>query len=282
MPGLAAPHADGGIGFDYRMAMGVPDYWIRTVKERPDEEWPVGDIYHNLTLRRPEERVISYAESHDQALVGDQTLIFRLIKEQMYTRMAVSTQSIEVDRGVALHKLIRLATFGCSGGGYLNFMGNEWGHPEWIDFPRAGNQWSYKYARRQWSLRDNPFLRYRHLAAFDTDMLATIAPLLPAGDPVKTFEDSKMQILAFARGPMLFIFNFNPLLTAQDYDVDAPPGRYALMLSTDDERYGGFGNIRPGQEYFTHPVVGQGGAVIRNAARVMLPPRTAIVLKINS
>ena len=146
MPGLAAPFDKWGIGFDYRLAMGIPDYWIKIIKELSDEQWRVGDIYYQLTNKRDEEKTISYAESHDQALVGDQTIIFRLIKDAMYTKMSKDIESLDVDRGIALHKLIRLITLACSGGGYLNFMGNEFGHPEWIDFPRQGNGWSYLYA----------------------------------------------------------------------------------------------------------------------------------------
>ena len=174
MPGLAAPFDKWGIGFDYRLAMGIPDYWIKIIKELSDEQWRVGDIYYQLTNKRDEEKTISYAESHDQALVGDQTIIFRLIKDAMYTKMSKDIVSLDVDRGIALHKLIRLITLACSGGGYLNFMGNEFGHPEWIDFPRQGNGWSYLYARRQWSLRDNQLLRYHFLSDFDREMIKVI------------------------------------------------------------------------------------------------------------
>ena len=172
MPGIAAPVDKMGYGFDYRMAMGVPDYWIKLVKEVPDEEWSVGRLFFELKQRRAEEKVISYSESHDQALVGDKTLLFRMLDAQMYTGMAKSAVSLVVDRGMALHKMIRLITFGTSGGGYLNFMGNEFGHPEWIDFPREGNNWSFKHARRQWSLTENRELRFHLLSDFDREMLS--------------------------------------------------------------------------------------------------------------
>ncbi len=172
MPGLAVPDQDGGIGFDYRFAMGIPDYWIRLIKEVPDEEWPMGSLWQELVNRRSDEKTISYAESHDQALVGDQTLIFRLIGPAMYDHMRVSDDHMAVDRGMALHKMIRLITLATAGCGYMNFMGNEFGHPEWIDFPRQGNNWSYQYARRQWHLMDDMDLKYHLLAAFDRDMIA--------------------------------------------------------------------------------------------------------------
>ncbi|MEE4605817.1 MAG: alpha-amylase family glycosyl hydrolase, partial [Desulfobacteraceae bacterium] len=172
MPGLAATMNNGGFGFDYRFAMGVPDNWIKLIKEVPDENWPLGHIWHELTNRRADEKTISYAESHDQALVGDKSIIFRLIAEDMYDHMRIGDETIRVDRGMALHKMIRLITLATAGAGYLNFMGNEFGHPEWIDFPREGNNWSCKYARRQWHLVDDPNLKYQFLARFDHDMIA--------------------------------------------------------------------------------------------------------------
>ena len=175
MPGLAAPREEGGVGFDYRLAMGVPDFWIKLLKETPDEHWPIGHLYYELTNRRADEKTIGYAESHDQAIVGDKTIIFRLIDADMYTHMNVFETTLQVDRGIALHKLIRLITLATAGNGYLNFMGNEFGHPEWIDFPRAGNNWSYHYARRQWHLRDDTNLRYHFLAEFDKAMMRLAA-----------------------------------------------------------------------------------------------------------
>ncbi len=174
MPGLAAPLSHGGYGFDYRMAMGVPDYWIKIIKELPDENWNVSALYHELTSKRADEKTISYAESHDQALVGDKTIIFRLVDKEMYFSMSKTIPNLIIDRGIALHKMIRLVTASTSGGGYLNFMGNEFGHPEWIDFPREGNNWSYKYARRQWNLVDDQLLRYHFLGDFDRDMIGLI------------------------------------------------------------------------------------------------------------
>ena len=171
MPGIAADTEKKGYGFDYRLSMGVPDYWIKLIKETFDEDWDMGKLMHELTQHRPEEKIISYCESHDQALVGDKTLIFRMLDAEMYFGMTKEHHSIKIDRGIALHKMIRLITFGTSGGGYLNFMGNEFGHPEWIDFPREGNNWSYKYARRQWNLAENKELKYQYLASFDKSMV---------------------------------------------------------------------------------------------------------------
>src|SRR5690606_10306561 len=172
MPGLARKIEEGGIGFDFRMAMGVPDYWIKTLKERSDEEWDLYELWHQLTNRPAKERSIAYAESHDQALVGDKSLAFWLMDKEMYFSMSTLQQNIVIDRGIALHKLIRMITFSLGGEGYLNFMGNEFGHPEWVDFPRLGNDWSYQHARRQWSLAEDPLLRYHHLAEWDKAMLA--------------------------------------------------------------------------------------------------------------
>jgi len=279
MPGLAVPAAQGGTGFDFRFAMGVPDTWIRLLKEYPDEAWPLGHLWHELNNRRRDEKTISYCESHDQALVGDKTLIFRMIDADMYTDMSVFRQNLRVDRGVALHKMIRLITLATAGHGYLNFMGNEFGHPEWIDFPRAGNGWSYKYARRQWSLADDETLRYRQLARFDADMigLARRANLLGSGEPRLLHEHNETKVLAFERAGHLLAFNFHPSRSYDGYRIDAPPGRYRLVLDTDAGLYGGHGRLEPDQVHCTQPEGRGPGA--RHLLSLYLPTRTALVLR---
>jgi 1,4-alpha-glucan branching enzyme len=107
LPGLATSHGNGGVGFDYRMAMGVPDFWIKLIKEHSDEQWDVGNIFHQLTSKRMDEKVVSYAESHDQALVGDKTIIFRLIDKEMYFSMRKDQPNMIVDRGIANLELCR-------------------------------------------------------------------------------------------------------------------------------------------------------------------------------
>ena len=235
LPGLAASVDSGGIGFDYRLAMGVPDIWIKMVKEIPDENWDLGYLLHELTQHRPEERVVSYCESHDQALVGDKTLIFRLADAEMYTSMSITTPSLIIDRAIALHKMIRLFTFLGAGGGYLTFMGNEFGHPEWIDFPREGNNWSYKYARRQWSLADNSLLRYRHLDEFDRAMIETgkkhDLPQVQMTEIITVNNADK--IIAFKRGELLTVMNFNPTVSFTGYGIPIK-GKFRIVLSTDD------------------------------------------------
>ena len=278
MPGLAEPIEDGGIGFDFRMAMGIPDYWIKIIKEKSDESWNVGEIYHELTSRRDGEKTISYAESHDQALVGDKTIIFRLLDKEMYWHMDKASQSLIIDRGIALHKMIRLATFAANGGGYLNFMGNEFGHPEWIDFPREGNNWSYKYARRQWSLADNKNLRYHWLQDFEQEMLELndTHNFLNEKWPTLRLHNKGDQVLVFERGLLLFIFNFNPDKAFTDYGVAAHPGRYNSVLCTDSQKFGGYGNIDESVSYISERAGGISG---KDWLKVYLPPRTAIVLK---
>lgn len=279
MPGMARPVEDGGLGFDYRLAMGLPDFWIKLLKERADEDWSVGELWGVLTNRRHAEPHIAYAESHDQALVGDQTLIFRLIERLMYSHMSLLTPHPVVDRGIALHKLIRLATFGAGGEAYLNFMGNEFGHPEWIDFPREGNEWSYHYARRQWSLAEDPLLRYRQLGAFDRAMLALAkaAPFLRDPRLRLWHAHEADQVLAFQHGPLFFLFNFNPARSHADYPVAVPPGEYGIALDSDGPEFGGHGRVAPGQRFFTQPVSGSAGDGHR--LRVYLPTRTALVLR---
>ena len=280
MPGLATPFIECGMGFDYRLAMGGPDYWIKIIKNLSDENWQVGEIFYQLTNKRQEEKTINYAESHDQALVGDQTLIFRLIKEAMYNKMDKASESFEVDRGMALHKIIRLITIGCSTGGYLNFMGNEFGHPEWIDFPRLGNNWSYWYARRQWSLRDNEGLKYHYLSDFDQDMIKTLSMnvALDGYNAQKIHENRSNQILAFIRKNLVFVFNFSPTNSVVDYAIEIDGGEYELILNTDAKKYGGFGHLTESQTYFTIPATFDYKRESL-ALKLYLPARTAIVLK---
>ncbi|MCB1049290.1 MAG: alpha amylase C-terminal domain-containing protein [Acidobacteria bacterium] len=240
LPGLALPAEKGGLGFDYRLAMGIPDYWIRLIKEKRDEAWHMGDLYYNLTNHRPQEPVIAYAESHDQALVGDQTLIFRMIGHHMYDKMSVFRPHLIVDRGVALHKMIRLITLAASGSGYLNFMGNEFGHPEWIDFPREGNQWSHHYARRQWSLSEDSNLHYQKLGQFDRDMLHLIRHFQTLTHRQSLImERSDQNLLAFMRGSLLFVFNFHPTRSHNPLQFEVPPGTYTLRLNSGNPAYSG-------------------------------------------
>ncbi|MDD5482854.1 MAG: alpha amylase C-terminal domain-containing protein [Kiritimatiellae bacterium] len=276
MPGLAAPRKSGGIGFDYRLAMGIPDYWIKLTKDTRDEDWHVGGIWHELTNRRRDEKTISYPESHDQALVGDQTLIFRLIERDMYDCMAVDRRNLRVDRGLALHKMIRLATLATAGHGYLNFMGNEFGHPEWIDFPREGNRWSYHYARRQWHLRDDQNLVYHFLADFDKAMLelAALAGLLENAGPRLAAEHFDDKVLAFERAGLLFVFNFHPHASYPDYALPAFAKEYRLVLDTDAACFGGHGRLTPNQVYFAGIDQTQ-----RAAIKAYLPARSALVLR---
>ena len=279
MPGLAARADHGGCGFDYRLAMGVPDCWSRLVAEVPDEQWSIGWLWHELTNRRHDERAIGYVESHDQAIVGGKTLIFAMIDVAMYDSMAVSTQSAVVDRGVALHKMARLFTFGSAGHGYLNFMGNEFGHPEWVDFPREGNGWSYHYARRQWHLRDAEELRYRFLADFDRAMLALASSDEGFGScqPRLVRLDETAKIVVFARDDYFFFLNFNAARSVVDYAVEVLPGEYCWVMDTDERRFGGQGRIQPGQQYIAFPVVK--GRNLQHCVQVYLPCRVGLVAR---
>ena len=253
MPGLANKISDGGIGFDYRMAMGIPDFWIKTIKEKKDEDWHPTAIFWELTNRRADEKTINYAESHDQALVGDKTIIFRLIDKEMYWHMMVGDNNYTVERGIALHKMIRLVTLATINGGYLNFMGNEFGHPEWIDFPREGNGWSCKYARRQWSLVDREDLKYKFLGKFDEDIIHLVRSKrgFQATPVEKLWEKDDDQVLAFKRGDLVFVFNFNPAKSFTDYGILAPEGSYVHVLNSDAPEYGGYGNIDQSVKHLT-------------------------------
>ena len=272
LPGLAAPTEYGGLGFDYRLAMGAPDLWIKTLKEKRDEDWDLGELAHTLSSHRPEEKVITYAESHDQALVGDKTLIFRLIDKEMYWHMDKADPNLTVERGIALHKLIRLLTAGLHGGGYLNFMGNEFGHPEWIDFPRQGNNWSFKHARRQWSLRDNGFLKYQWLGEFDASLMKLIKTVDDPGIHYLTIRQHD-HVVSFMRGDLLFIMNFSPNQSWTDYGTPAAAGSYRLVLDSDDEQFGGHGRIQHSQQLFTVPHGDE------HLLKVYIPARTGIILQ---
>ena len=248
MAGLAAPFEAGGLGFDFRMAMGIADHCIKWIKEKTDEQWSMGEIWWELTNKRSDEKTISYAECHDQALVGDKTLIFRLIDKEMYTSMNMDSKNLVVDRGIALHKMIRLVTLATAGDGYLTFMGNEFGHPEWIDFPREGNGWSYKYARRQWSLCKPDYLRYKYLMNFDSDMIHLFREEnLLDSKPELIVADEEKKVLIFRRKNFIFAFDFNPSESFFGYAFDAPAGEWKLELDSDEKRYDGFERLKEGE-----------------------------------
>ena len=280
MPGLAAKFKDGGYGFDYRLAMNIPDYWIRTIKEKKDEDWKPSSIFWEVKNRRADEKTISYCESHDQALVGDKTIIFRLIDADMYWHFKRGDETNLVHRGIALHKMIRLVTLGSINGGYLNFMGNEFGHPEWIDFPREGNGWSHKYARRQWNLVDNEDLDYHFLSDFDRAMIKVVKSekrfnLTPVEE---VWHNDGDQVLAFKRGKLLFVFNFSPTQSFADYGLLVEAGEYEVVLNTDAKVFGGNGLADDNVKHFTNydPLYEKVG---KGWLKLYIPARSAIVLR---
>jgi 1,4-alpha-glucan branching enzyme len=278
MPGLCFPIEEGGIGFDYRLAMGIPDFWVKTLKEKKDEDWHMDNLWHVLTDRRPEVKTIAYAESHDQALVGDKTIAFWLMDKEMYFHMHIDDQHLVIDRGIALHKMIRLITIALGGEAYLNFIGNEFGHPEWIDFPRIGNNWSYHYARRQWSLRDDPNLKYRFLAEFDKAMINLIKDknVLNAGYGYKISNDEHNKTLIFEKAGLIFIFNFHPGHSIPDYEFYViEGGNYRIILNSDSPEFGGHNRVDDSRQYTTmfEPSTG------KHFLKVYIPNRTALVFE---
>ena len=280
MPGLAAKVEDGGYGFNYRMAMNIPDYWIKTIKEKIDEDWKPSSMFWEVTNRRQDEKTISYAESHDQALVGDKTIIFRLIDADMYWHMQKGDENYTVNRGIALHKMIRLLTATTINGGYLNFMGNEFGHPEWIDFPREGNGWSCKYARRQWDLVDNKNLTYHYMADFDEDMLKVIKSVkdFQATPIQEIWHNDGDQVLVYQRKDLIFVFNFNPKQSFTDYGFLVAPGAYEVILNTDSVQFGGNGLSDDTITHFTisDPLYKKEK---KEWLKLYIPARTAMVLR---
>ena len=275
MPGMCLPIEEGGIGFDYRLSMGIPDMWIRLLKTQPDEQWNMRYLWHELTSRRPREKYIGYVESHDQALVGDKTVMFRLCDSEMYTGMERGNRSHTILRGLALHKMLRLITISLGGEGYLNFMGNEFGHPEWIDFPREGNGWSHLYCRRQWHLADDPDLHYGELLAFDREMIRLIQNRgVLSRETNSLYIDEEKQVLLYERGGVIFALNFSPERSYEGYVLrNLKRGTYAPVLSTDEERFGGYG--RAGMDTVYQTARQENGT---NGFSIYLPSRSAICL----
>ena len=276
MPGMCLPIEYGGIGFDYRLAMGVPDFWIKQIKNVPDEGWNMWSLWHELTSRRPGEKYVGYAESHDQALVGDKTLIFRLMDSEMYTGMSkfFSANNLTIERGLALIKLIRLSTMTLSGEAYLNFMGNEFGHPEWIDFPREGNGWSYHYCRRQWHLVEDTTLHYHEINDFDKALVALLRKkkTLAKGAAKCLFIDDMKKVIVYERGGLIFAINFHPTNSYTDYHVSVPrAGKYRVLLTTDSPVYSGQGRVCEDYVYTADKHNGK-------TFQIYLPARTAVVL----
>jgi 1,4-alpha-glucan branching enzyme len=271
MPGLCRPLTEGGVGFTHRLAMGIPDYWIKLLKHSRDEDWNLDDLWSVLANRRHGEATIAYAESHDQALVGDKTLAFWLMDQEMYWHMAKADPHPVIERGIALHKLIRLVTLVLGGEGWLNFMGNEFGHPEWLDFPREGNGWSYHYCRRQWSLVENPELKYQWLAEFDRELMdfARKTNLLATPPAQVLHIDHGPKILVAERGNFIFVFNFSVSESPFGYPIRVP-GLEAreLILDTDAPEFGGHNRLDPSIPY---PVDADG------IMKIYSPSRTGLV-----
>ncbi len=277
MPGLCSPISHGGIGFDYRLGMGIPDYWSKISNERKDEDWDMDELYHAMLNRKFGVKTVAYCESHDQALVGDKTIAFRLMDQEMYWHMRIDDANLVIDRGIALHKLIRIFSLSLGGEAWLNFMGNEFGHPEWIDFPREGNCWSYWYARRQWSLAYDPNLKYKFLLAFDKAMihLAKTCDIMRSPYPNLLNIDQPHKTIVFERAGLVFIFNWHPTLSIPDYAFPVPePGTYRIILCSDDEQFGRHQRLNTHLDYPAIP-----GPEGTGVARIYNINRALIVLK---
>jgi 1,4-alpha-glucan branching enzyme len=276
MPGLTYPTDEGGLGFDYRLGMGIPDYWIKLLKEFKDEDWDIHGMWRVLNDRLPHVKTVAYAESHDQALVGDKTLAFWLMDKEMYWHMGKDDRNLVVERGIALHKMIRLFTIAMGGQAYMNFMGNEFGHPEWIDFPREGNGWSYKYCRRQWSLADDKNLKYHYLGEFDREMIRIIREnhILRSMFAQQLNMDEHNKTIVFERNNLIFLFNFHINHSVADYEFYVPhEGEYEIILNSDNPQFGGHGRL---DESISYPASSKGDAFY---LRIYATNRTAIVLK---
>jgi len=273
MPGLCRSIIDGGVGFDFRLGMGIPDFWIKYLKEKRDEDWDIHEMWGVMTNRRWKEKTVAYTESHDQAIVGDKTIAFWLMDKEMYFHMQKDDNNIDIDRGLALHKLIRLFTASLGGEAYLNFIGNEYGHPEWIDFPREGNGWSYKYARRQWSLVDNEDLKYHYLNDFDRALIYMLKAynILSSQTGEQLNMDTENKVIIFKRGNLIFLFNFHNSHSISDYRFHTQDsGTYRIVLNSDSKKFGGFGRVDSELDYRT---------IADDMLSIYLPNRTALVME---
>lgn len=276
MPGLCRKIEDGGIGFDFRLAMGIPDYWIKLLKEQRDEEWDLNELWGMLCNRRFTEKTISYAESHDQSLVGDKTLAFWLMDKHMYFDMTVDSKNHVIDRGIALHKMIRLLTATSGGEGYLTFIGNEFGHPEWIDFPREGNNWSFKHCKRQWSLVDNDLLKYKFLNHFDNDLVdfLKIDHFLNASPAQLLTIDTDRKVMVYEKANYIFVINWHPTASYSDFIIPINrAGKFSVVLDTDSKEIGGFNRINKETEHFSFSRDGE------HFLEIYSPSRTGLVFK---
>jgi len=278
MPGLCVPLYEGGIGFNYRLGMGIPDFWIKLLKENRDEDWSIYEMWNVLNDRLPDIKTVTYCESHDQALVGDKTIAFWLMDKEMYWHMGKDDPDLVIERGIALHKMIRLFTISLGGHAYMNFMGNEFGHPEWIDFPREGNNWNYKYCRRQWSLVDNPDLKYHYLAAFDKKMIEIIREnkIMTSMFAQQLNMDDHNKTIIFERNNLIFIFNFHISNSIPDYEFPVPlPGDFKIIMNTDHKDFGGHNRIEENRLYPTFQKENES----RHFIKLYITNRTAIILK---
>eukprot|EP00792_Barthelona_sp_PAP020_P011594 TRINITY_DN568_c0_g1_i1.p1 TRINITY_DN568_c0_g1~~TRINITY_DN568_c0_g1_i1.p1 ORF type:complete len:703 (-),score=199.67 TRINITY_DN568_c0_g1_i1:15-2084(-) len=280
MPGMGRSVQDGGVGFDYRLAMALPDTWIKYMKLK-DEDWDMGHLTYTLQNTRSDEAVIAYAESHDQALVGDKTLAFWLMDKEMYSGMSIlQAPSPIVERGISLLKLIRSLTMFLGGKSYLNFMGNEFGHPEWIDFPTPANGWSHHYCRRQWGLKSDGLLRYQHILHFDRKLMHLDAKyrLLEADIPAYVvLTHNEQKLISFDKKNLLFIFNFHPSSSFVDHKIPVRfAGKYTIVFHSDEIEDGGHDRIKLGGEFFTEVdnYMGQ-----NQSLKVYIPSRCLIVLE---
>ena len=281
MPGLGRPIEEGGFGFDYRLNMSVSDKWIQLLKECKDEYWNMGNIAYTLTNRRYNEKHVGYSESHDQSIVGDKTISMWLFDKELYWNMSInSPETIVINRGFCLHKMIRLITFALGGEAYLNFMGNEFGHPEWVDFPRPGNGFSYHHCRRRWDLCDNKSLRYQYLYNFDVAMnnLDDVFGFLSNKHQYVTLKREGDKLIVFEKGDLLFIFNFHPYQCFDNYRIGTLwKTPHKIIMDSDEARFFGKSRLLYGHDH-TFPSIHEPWMDRPNYIQLYIPSRTCIVL----
>ncbi|KAH7682202.1 1,4-alpha-glucan branching enzyme protein [Dioscorea alata] len=242
-PGLCESTTQGGLGFDYYVNLSVTDLWLWLLQDVPDQAWSMSKIVNVLVnSQSSNRRMLVYCENHNQSISGGRSFAEILFGNN--NQNFIGLEDFEF-RGSSLHKMIRLISFSIGGSAYLNFMGNEFGHPNRVEFPMESNNYSFAFANRKWDLLKDKGL-HMGLFNFDKEMMKL---------------DEKEQILS--RNPSTV------------HHVDDSK---MVILNTDDVSFGGRGVIQSDQNLKKTCSKRTDG--YRNSLELTLPSRSAQVYKL--
>ncbi|CAL5392773.1 unnamed protein product [Camellia sinensis] len=276
-PGLSEPTSLGGLGFDYFVNLSASEMWSSLLENVPDSDWSMSKIVSTLVgNRHSADKMLLYAENHNQSISGGRSFAEILFGETMEH---ASDKRALLFRGCSLHKMIRLITFTIGGHAYLNFMGNEFGHPKRVEFPMESNNFSFSLANRRWDLLENGV--HSELLYFDKDMMNMDENerILSRGLPNIHHVNDTTMVTSYSRGPLLFIFNFHPTTSYENYSVGVEEaGEYQVILNTDEKKYGGQALIA--QDQYIQRTISKRIDGLRNCLVVPLPYRSAQVYKL--